>query len=96
MQVNKLVGWEKCYTGYSAFNVIVAENGDLIIEVTRTWDDLIFDGEHFDVVVEFENGGVNKPLVYVHEGQTELNQEEVDMIDTLIVTHLYKLSQESV
>lgn len=77
--------WEVTYTGWSSLSLVVCEDGDLVIEVERGYDDMIFDNEHFDVVVEFEG---DEPKVYVHEGGTELKEEERKGIDELIKDYL--------
>ena len=77
--------WEVSYTGYSSLHLLVCEDGDLIVEVLRRFDDMIFDDESFDVVVEFEG---DEPIIYVHEGGTELKEEERKGIDELIKEYL--------
>lgn len=77
--------WEVTYTGYSSLHLVICEDGDLVIEVLRCFDDMIFDDESFDVVVEFEG---DEPKVYVHEGGTELKEEEKKGIDELIKDYL--------
>ena len=77
--------WEVTYTGFSALKLIICEDGDLVIEVLRCFDDMIFEDERFDVVVEFEG---DEPIIYVHEGGTELKEEEREGIDELIKDYL--------
>lgn len=77
--------WEVTYTGYSSMNLVICEDGDLVIEVLRCFDDMIFDDESFDVVVEFKG---DEPIIYVHEGGTILKEEERKGIDELIKDYL--------
>lgn len=77
--------WEVSYTGYSSLNLIVCEDGDLVIEVLRCFDDMIFDDESFDVAVEFEG---TEPKFYVHEGGTELKEEEAKGVQELVKEYL--------
>jgi hypothetical protein len=89
MEANKTIGWEVCFSGYSTFKV--QEYSDyILVEVTRSWDEMMFDEEHFDVVVEFEYGKEKDPLVYVHEAQAVLKPEETDMINMFIRDYLNK------
>lgn len=75
--------WEVCYTGYSSLNPVVCEDGDLVIEVLRCYDEMIFDDESFDVVVEFKKDEP-EPHIYVHEGGHQLNEAEHKAVLSII------------
>lgn len=79
--------WEVTYTGYSTLHLVICEDGDLVIEVERCFDDMIFDDEHFDVVVEFKKDEP-EPLIYVHEGGHQLKESEYKGVMELIKDYL--------
>lgn len=89
MTTTRTTDWLIAYTGTSSFNLIECEDGDIVIEVDRSYDELIFDDVSFDVEVTFENG---EPQFSIHEGgfREALLDSEVETMREMVAEHLSK------
>jgi hypothetical protein len=89
MTTTRTTDWLIAYTGFSSFNLIECEDGDIVIEVDRSYDELIFDDVSFDVEVKFENG---EPQFSVHEGgfREALLDSEIETMREMVAEHLRK------